>query len=152
MRCSATDIDAWFRKIMHEKVRPNAAQLAYLRDVRDRCLQECSEQQRMATAKPKFCGSEPYRKCILGPPGTGKSECLKWTSRLFEEVFGWTHGVQYQKIAPQHTMAILIGGQTVHSWGQVPITPPLCRLAGARTVLMTSMSYSRNVRVYAGFS
>ena len=34
---------------------------------------------------------------------------------------GWTHGVQFQKVAPQHTMSILIGGQTVHSWGQVPI-------------------------------
>ena len=24
-------------------------------------------------------------------------------------------------VAPQHTMALLIGGRTVHSWGSVPI-------------------------------
>ena len=60
-------------------------------------------------------------KGLLGPPGTGKSECLRWTSRFFEDVLGWTHGVQFQKVAPQHTMALLIGGNTVHSWGQVPI-------------------------------
>ena len=40
---------------------------------------------------------------------------------FFEEVLGWEHGVQFQLLAPQHTMALLIGGNTIHSWGQVPI-------------------------------
>ena len=29
--------------------------------------------------------------------------------------------MQFQMLAPQHTMALLIGGRTVHSWGKVPI-------------------------------
>ena len=111
----------WFAKIQKEKVKPNAEQLAYLHDICDRCMQEASELKDSATSKQKLHTTEPYRKCLLGPPGTGKSECLRWTSRFFEEVMGWTHGVQFQKVAPQHTMSILIGGQTVHSWGQVPI-------------------------------
>ena len=65
--------------------------------------------------------TEPYRKALLGPPGSGKSECLRWTRRFFEEVLGWTDGVQFQFLAPQHTMALLIGGRTVHSWGKIPI-------------------------------
>ena len=40
---------------------------------------------------------------------------------FFEEVLVWEHGVQFQLAAPHHTMVLLIGGTTVHSWGQVPI-------------------------------
>ena len=58
---------------------------------------------------------------ILGVPGAGKSKCIKWIKRLFEERFGWEHGVHYQCLAPQNTMAAAIGGNTVHSWACVPI-------------------------------
>ena len=121
LKVSQSAVDRWFHKIKNELVKPNQKQLAYLHDIADRCMQEAEELQRAAVSSKKVHTTEPYRKCLLGPPGTGKSECLKWTSRFFEEVLGWTHGVQYQKVAPQHTMAILIGGQTVHSWGCVPI-------------------------------
>ena len=114
-------VDAWFAQIQKEDMKPNAAQLAYLHDIRDRCMQEASELKSWAVPTKKLHTTEPYRKCLLGPPGTGKSQCLIWTSRFFQEVLGWQHGVQFQKVAPQHTMAILIGGLTVHSWGQVPI-------------------------------
>ena len=114
-------VTAWFQRIEQEKVRPNVQQLAYLQDIRDRCAIEAVELQALAASPKRKDMSEPYRKCLLGPPGTGKSECLRWTRRFFEEVLGWTHGVQFQMVAPQHTMALLIGGKTVHSWGQVPI-------------------------------
>ena len=29
--------------------------------------------------------------------------------------------MQYQCLASQNTMAALIGGQTIHSWGHIPI-------------------------------
>ena len=102
-------------------MKPNKNQLAYLHDIANRCTQEARELKDVATLSKKVRTTEPYRKCLLGPPGTGKSECLRWPSRFFEDVLGWSHGVQYQKVAPQHTMAILIGGQTLHSFGCVPI-------------------------------
>ena len=103
---------AWFDKIMNESIRPNAEQLAYLQEIRDRCACESREtiSSESASQRPKF--SEPYRKCLLGPPGTGKSECIRWTRRFFEEVMKWSDGVQLQMVAPQHTMALLIGGRT----------------------------------------
>ncbi len=33
---------------------------------------------------------------------------------------GWKHGVQFQFLAAQNSMAALIGGNTVHSWGAIP--------------------------------
>ena len=51
----------------------------------------------------------------------GKSECINWTIRFFTECLGWEHGVQFQCLASQHTMAALIGGTTVHGWGKVPV-------------------------------
>ena len=53
----------------------------------------------------------------------GKSECINWTIRFFTECLGWEHGVQFQCLASQHTMAALIGGTTVHGWGKVPVNP-----------------------------
>ena len=113
--------EVWFKKIQNENIKPNTEQLKYLHDIRDRCLQESQELQAHATKGKVSITSEPYRKGLLGPPGTGKSECLRWTRRFFEEVLGWTHTVQFQLLAPQHTMALLIGGGTVHWFGQVPI-------------------------------
>ena len=118
---SVKSADAWFRRIQAEELKPNAEQLAYLHDIRDRCAIESQELKAGIGRKKQAPRSEPYRKCLLGPPGTGKSECIRWTRRFFEEVLGWEQGVQFQLVAPQHTMALLIGGTTVHSWGQVPI-------------------------------
>ena len=78
--------DAWFRRIQRERITPNAEQLAYLQDIRNRCAIEAQELKVNALHSKKTHLSEPYRKCLLGPPGTGKSECLRWTRRFFEEV------------------------------------------------------------------
>ena len=65
--------------------------------------------------------SEPLRACLLGIPGAGKSACIKWLREFFEEVLGWEAGVQFQCMASQNTMAALIGGATVHTWGGIPV-------------------------------
>ena len=52
---------------------------------------------------------------------SGKSRCIKWLKEMFHDVFKWEHGVQYQCLATQNTMAALIGGNTVHSWSHMPI-------------------------------
>jgi len=57
----------------------------------------------------------------MGIPGAGKSTCIGYMRRLFEECLGWGDGVQFQFLASQNTMAALIGGQTIHSWGRIPI-------------------------------
>ena len=46
---------------------------------------------------------------------------LKWVKEMFENVCQWEHGVQYQCVATQNTMASLIGGKTVHNWAHIPI-------------------------------
>ena len=41
--------------------------------------------------------------------------------RFFEDVLKWENGVQFQFLASQNTMAALVGGATVHSWGCIPV-------------------------------
>ena len=48
-------------------------------------------------------------------------KCIKWLSDFFENCLGWQDGVQFQFLASQNTMAALIGGTTVHSWGVIPV-------------------------------
>ena len=67
--------------------------------------------------------SSPEAIALLAPPGTGKSQCIKWTTRFCDECLHWTAGVQYQCLASQNRMAALIGGTTLHSWGEVPVDP-----------------------------
>ena len=64
---------------------------------------------------------EPFRCCLLGLPGAGKSTCIKLMRRFFEECLKWEDGVQFQFLASQNTMAALIGGATVHSWSTIPV-------------------------------
>ena len=39
---------------------------------------------------------------------------------MFEEVLGWTHGVQFVCLACQNVMAAHIDGQTIHHWSGIP--------------------------------
>ena len=64
--------------------------------------------------------SEPARLSLLGMPGAGKTLCIDLLRDFFESVLGWTHGVQFQMLAAQNSMAALIGGGTVHTWGVIP--------------------------------
>ena len=57
---------------------------------------------------------------VHGPPGTGKSEVLKWLRDFFEEALGWQHEEQFLCVAFQNRMAAMIGGTTFHSGGDLP--------------------------------
>ena len=59
----------------------------------------------------------------MGMAGAGKSKCIKWLKIFFKDVLKWEHGVQFQCIATQNTMAALIGGSTAHNWAHIPINP-----------------------------
>jgi len=60
------------------------------------------------------------RLALIAPPGTGKSQCIRWIVRYFNDVLLWQMGVQFQTLAAQNSMAALIDGTTLHSWGCVP--------------------------------
>ena len=93
----------------------------------DRCRLERKEMANLAATEAHAARikitplSEPVRDCLFCIPGAGKSFCLKLLRRFFEECLGWEDGVQFQCLASQNTMAALIGGSTVHSWGDVPV-------------------------------
>ena len=70
---------------------------------------------------PQGLRSEPRRITLVAGPGTGKSQCIKWTAKLFGDVLGWEMGVQYQVLGAQNSMAALVGGATIHSWGCIPM-------------------------------
>ena len=108
----------WMERVCHEPEAPNAEQYAFLERVVARCRAEQAELAHVG--RPGHTGSEPCRDCVFGIPGAGKSTCIKLVRRFFEECLGWEHGVQFQFLATQNSMAELIGGQTVHTWGVIP--------------------------------
>ena len=87
-----------------------------------RVVERCRQEQRsLRTAVVEELGDEPVRDCLLGIPGAGKSTCITLMRRFFEECLQWEDGVQFQFLASQNTMAALIGGATMHSWGDIPV-------------------------------
>ena len=101
----------------------------YLNTVIERCLQQANED--LGRVPKKQQNSGPVRCSLLGIPGASKTQRVKWQIRFCKECLGWEHGVQFQCLASQHTMAALFGGTTVHGWGQVPIdTSKAHELAG----------------------
>jgi hypothetical protein len=61
------------------------------------------------------------RSLVHGLPGSGKSEVIHLMRQMFVEVFGWEHGREFVCLAQMNTMASLIGGFTVHSFGEIGI-------------------------------
>ena len=105
-------------------------QREFVKAIINRCSEEREEM--LADAVPKRSRkaaavasqrlmSEPLRACLFGIPGAGKSHCIKLLRSFFEECLQWEHGVQFQFLASQNTMAALIGGSTIHSWASIPI-------------------------------
>ena len=63
--------------------------------------------------------SEPLLRLVHGLPGSGKTQVLRWLQSYFEEVWGWTLGLEFVFTAPMNSMASNIQGSTIHSWGQI---------------------------------
>ena len=120
--------NAWFVLLQADKEPPNTEQLAVLHAVRDRILQEIvlsregpgiwKKLRATSTADPR---EEPLRALCHGFPGTGKSRVIKWIIRLFTEALNWTNGAEFQCVAFQNTVAYAMGGQTLHSSGDIQI-------------------------------
>ena len=119
---SSEQVAAWWAKTKSSSKPPSAEQEAFLQRVVARCRAEQRDFSACCVSKAKnFETSEPLRDCLFGIPGAGKSQCIKWVRDLFETCLGWQDGVQFQFLASQNTMAALIGGTTVHSWGVIPV-------------------------------
>ncbi len=56
----------------------------------------------------------------MGYQALAKSKVISWLRRLFEDVLGWRHGVQFVCLAFQNAMATHIYGQTIHHWSDIP--------------------------------
>ena len=56
---------------------------------------------------------------IQGVPGAGKSELLKWIRALFEMVLEWQRGMESAFIPSMHTMAVIIDGVIIRSFGDI---------------------------------
>ena len=108
----------WLKQLQREKESPNEMQLAFLQSVIARCRVEA---QKLKNPNLTVYADEPVRDCLLGIPGAGKSTCIKLMRRFFVECLKWEPGVQFQFLASQNTMAALIGGATLHSWGSIPV-------------------------------
>ena len=124
----ARSFNIWFAKIRVEEETPNNEQYAVLHAVRDRVLQECALEKEGAGVLKRLRGfsavderEEPFRGCCHGLPGTGKSRVIKWLVRMFREALHWNHGIEYQCVAFQNTVAAAMGGLTLHSSGDIQI-------------------------------
>ena len=116
----------WFQRITQEDETPNDKQLQVLNGVSDRILVEC----RVIKSTDSICSRTqvqdrkdriPLHGCTHGEPGTGKSKVINWTTRMFTEAMGWTHGVEFLNVAFQNRVAHAIGGTTLHSGGDLAV-------------------------------
>ena len=122
VKWSNSNADSWLATEEAKAEPPTAEQRVFLRAIIHRCQRE---QDELACAgdilrpKAKRDLSEPMRACLFGIPGAGKSHCIKLVRRFFEDYLKREDGVQFKFLASQNTMAALIEGATVHTWGVI---------------------------------
>jgi hypothetical protein len=117
-------IDAWFAKVRTEKEPPTDEQWYVLRQVRDRVLLEHrieKEGMHLPKGETRKREEEPLRGLINGPPGSGKSELIKFLRRFFVEALEWSHGVDFVFAAYQNKVAHAMKGVTIHNAGMLDL-------------------------------
>eukprot|EP00971_Amphidinium_carterae_P346282 6487632-Amphidinium_carterae.4 len=67
-----------------------------------------------SVVRKKCNTNEPLVWLLHGPPGTGKSHVLPLLRDLFDNVLGYTQGIEYQITAFQAVNAADIRGKTIH--------------------------------------
>ena len=110
--------NAWKQRLFHNAKSPTVDQWRVIEAISERCI--CMRREHNSNAQ-KRSREEPLRLMIQGLPGAGKSQVIQWVRSFFEEVLGWQHGREFVCLASMNTMAALIGGFTIHSWGEVPV-------------------------------
>jgi len=111
--------EQWKIRLFASTKPPTAQQWRVLEEIYKRATVEQHEFIQNSRSKSQV---EPLRMLVQGLPGAGKSQVIQWIRSLFEEVLGYTHGIEFVCVASMNTMAALIGGMTLHAWGEIPIT------------------------------
>jgi len=111
--------DAWKRSLFQNTKSPTVDQWRVLEAIYARCVHMRQEHNSNTQKRSR---EEPLRLMIQGLPGAGKSQVIQWVRSFFEEVLGWQHGREFVCLASMNTMAALIGGFTIHSWGKCLLT------------------------------
>ena len=110
----------WKESVSSSAKRPNTKQWQVLELIHHRCIYEYQEEvTQTVNATLQENHQEPLFRMVHGLPGAGKSEILKWLQTYFEDVWLWTKGIHFEYLAPLNMMAHAIGGQTIHSFGNV---------------------------------
>ena len=118
----------FLRMVEDEKEPPTTEQLAILRAVTERLLDETAEgngalpwkRQRIRVKCSRRKG-QAMRALVHGLPGTGKSRVIQWVIRMFTECMGFTHDVEFICVAFQNKVAHAMNGSTLHSAANIPI-------------------------------
>ena len=109
--------EQWKMDLFAGKKPPTAEQWRVLEEISKRASVEDEELNQKSR---KTSVIEPLRLLVQGLPGAGKSQVIKWIRSLFEDVLGYTHATEFVCVASMNTMATLIGGMTLHTWGEIP--------------------------------
>ena len=115
---SGESLESWLSSLSSRQKAPTKEQLEFLRALVNRLLAEAHAEQ---SEKQKELQEEPLFDMIHGVPGSGKSQMIAWIREAFEQVLGWTHGIQFVCVAYQNAMAAHIDGYTVHHWTGIPV-------------------------------
>ena len=70
----------WLKNVQSSEKPLNKEQLKFMHRIIDRCHEEAKEFKSNAKM-----ASETVRDCLLGHPGTGKSQCIKMVRIFFEQ-------------------------------------------------------------------
>ena len=121
--------EQWKKDLFAGQKPPTAEQWRVLEEIFKR---GAVEQQELTHNSRKRSIIEPLRLLVQGLPGAGKSQVIQWIRSLFEDVLGYTHATEFICVASMNTMAALIGGMTLHTWGEIPRSDEMSALKAVK--------------------
>ena len=111
-------IQAWLADLAAEtkpqtKRRCNSEQFLFLQRAAARVTEELRTEEHSERAA--IASSQPMRWALHGGPGTGKSYVVRLLrTELFEQILGWTHGIEFKVLTLQAVMADQVQGDAIH--------------------------------------
>ena len=118
-------LEEWLRALQSEAEVPTSEQFHVLRTVKERLLLEF-RLEKEGSLRPKGhpvreVEEQPLLVFCHGSPGAGKSRVINWICRMFKEALGWKHEDEFLCVAFQNRVAQAMGGNTLHSGGDIDV-------------------------------